>query len=165
MNNVLPAVLDVLPHGPRVCYLTEVTELIYDGDKITGAYGYYDFPDVEALRSPDHPHGHLLDHVRNRALLGGNTQAEIVALTGCYAAMQMAKYHGRFLSLLKSDHDLTRVVNPGERLEIEVHLDYMGKHMGRGSGIASVAGELACRVNSLKFGIVDLSELGKELPT
>jgi 3-hydroxyacyl-[acyl-carrier-protein] dehydratase len=42
-----------------------------------------------------------------------------------------------------------RQVVPGETLELAVSMDQLGASAGRGTGTASVAGEVACRVGML----------------
>jgi 3-hydroxyacyl-[acyl-carrier-protein] dehydratase len=37
-----------------------------------------------------------------------------------------------------------RVVSPGDTLRLEVTMDKLGSRMGRGRGVASVDGEVAC---------------------
>lgn len=172
MADVLRPVNEVLPHGPMVTYLTEVTELLYDEEGgVNGALGYYDFPTLYELMDPKHPHHHLADHVPGHVLLGGNTQAEAVALLGCYAALHSPKYDGKFLALADSVYDdgldeggfrviesesrFPAEVRPGQRLDLEVHLDRLGKNLGKGYGQTSVMGKVACRVTKVQFVVLD----------
>jgi 3-hydroxymyristoyl/3-hydroxydecanoyl-(acyl carrier protein) dehydratase len=170
MSDALRPVHDVLPHGPMVTYLTEVTELLYGEDgNVSGALGYYDFPPLDELLDPSHPHHHLSDHVRGYVLFGGNNQAEAVALLGCYAALHYPKYKGKFLALSDTKHDggaegflvdesesrIPRAVLPGDRLDLEVHLDSLGRNFGQGHGHTSVLGQVACKVSKVKFVVLD----------
>lgn len=180
MAEILRPVSEVLPHGPMVTYLTEVTELLYGEDgNVSSATGYYDFPPLEELMNPTHPHHHLKDHVPGFVLLGGNTQAEAVALLGCYAALHHPQYDGKFLALADSTYDDGRgtdsvdedtvegflvnessgrfpvAVRPGQRLNLEVHLDRLGKNIGKGYGHTSVLGQVACKVSKVQFVVID----------
>ena len=37
-----------------------------------------------------------------------------------------------------------RIVQPGERLSLEITMEKLGRRMGRGRAVASVDGEVAC---------------------
>ena len=51
-----------------------------------------------------------------------------------------------------------RVVNPGDTLRLEVTMDKLGRRFGRGRGVASVDGEVACEA-TISFIIPDASVL------
>jgi len=51
-----------------------------------------------------------------------------------------------------------RVVTPGDTLRLEVTMDKLGRRFGRGRGVASVDGEVACEA-TLSFIIPDASVL------
>ncbi len=51
-----------------------------------------------------------------------------------------------------------RVVTPGDTLRLEVTMDKIGRRFGRGRGVASVDGEVACEA-TLSFIIPDASVL------
>jgi 3-hydroxyacyl-[acyl-carrier-protein] dehydratase len=51
-----------------------------------------------------------------------------------------------------------RMVVPGDLLRLEVTMDKLGRRFGRGRGVASVDGEVACEA-SLSFIIPDASVL------
>ncbi len=51
-----------------------------------------------------------------------------------------------------------RVVSPGDVLRLEVTMEKLGRRFGRGKGVASVAGEVACEA-TLSFIIPDASVL------
>jgi len=52
-----------------------------------------------------------------------------------------------------------RVVSPGDTLRLEVTMDKLGRRFGRGFGVATVDGEVACQA-TLSFIIPDASVLG-----
>jgi len=51
-----------------------------------------------------------------------------------------------------------RVVSPGDTLRLEVTMDKLGRRFGRGLGVATVGGEVACQA-TLSFIIPDASVL------
>ena len=51
-----------------------------------------------------------------------------------------------------------RVVNPGDTLRLEVTMEKLGRRFGRGRGVATVDGEVACEA-TLSFIIPDASVL------
>ena len=51
-----------------------------------------------------------------------------------------------------------RIVQPGDRLTLEVTMEKLGRRMGRGRAVASVDGEVACEA-TLSFIIPDASVL------
>ena len=79
-----------------------------------------------------------------------NHVCESIAQLGAYALLARPDFAGRLALFGGLDGvRFRRQVLPGERLDLEVELSRLSSRAGKGSGLASVAGEEACRCELL----------------
>ena len=138
----LPDPASVLPHRPPFLFVDELTELV-EGERAAGVWrltGDEDF---------------FGGHFPGRPTLPGVLMCEAIAQLGAVAVLSHERYVGKlplFGGLDKAR--FRRQVVPGDELTLEVELMRMSAMAGRGSGRASVDGELAASCE-LMFVIVD----------
>jgi 3-hydroxyacyl-[acyl-carrier-protein] dehydratase len=88
---------------------------------------------------------YMQGHFPGLPVMPGVLQVEALAQTmAVYVAKQpgFGDTIGLFAEI--SDCRFKRVVQPGDRLRLEVTMEKLGRRMGRGRGVASVDGEAAC---------------------
>ena len=98
-------------------------------------------------------------HFPSLPVMPGVLQVEALAQTmAVYVAKQEG--FGDRIGLFAGIEDcrFKRVVLPGDTLRLEVTMDKLGRRFGRGRGVASVDGEVACEA-TLSFIIPDASVL------
>ena len=98
-------------------------------------------------------------HFPGLPVMPGVLQVEALAQTmAVYVAKQPG--FGDRIGLFGGIDDcrFKRVVNPGDTLRLEVTMDKLGRRFGRGRGVASVDGEVACEA-TISFIIPDASVL------
>lgn len=138
----LPAPSDLLPHRPPFLLVDELLEMTPGESaravwRITG--DEYFFP----------------GHFPGRPTLPGVLMCESIAQVGACAVLADERFAGKlplFGGLDKAR--FRRQVVPGDELILEVELGRMSARAGKGSGRATVDGELACAADLL-FVIVD----------
>jgi 3-hydroxyacyl-[acyl-carrier-protein] dehydratase len=138
----LPAPSDLLPHRPPFLLVDELLEMTPGESaralwRITG--DEYFFP----------------GHFPGRPTLPGVLMCESIAQVGACAVLADERFAGKlplFGGLDKAR--FRRQVVPGDELVLEVELGRMSARAGKGSGRATVDGELACAADLL-FVIVD----------
>jgi 3-hydroxyacyl-[acyl-carrier-protein] dehydratase len=138
----LPAPRDLLPHRPPFLLVDELLEMTPGESaravwRITG--DEYFFP----------------GHFPGRPTLPGVLMCESIAQVGACAVLADDRFAGKlplFGGLDKAR--FRRQVVPGDDLILEVELGRMSARAGKGSGRATVDGELACACDLL-FVIVD----------
>ena len=84
-------------------------------------------------------------HFPDLPVMPGVLQVEALAQTmAVYVARQdgFGDRIGLFAGI--DDCRFKRIVQPGDRLTLEVTMEKLGRRMGRGSAVASVDGEIAC---------------------
>jgi 3-hydroxyacyl-[acyl-carrier-protein] dehydratase len=95
--------------------------------------------------------GHFPDY----PLMPGVLIVEALAQTGCVAALSLPENKGKLAIFAGIDGiRFKRPVTPGDTLRLEVRLDKMRRNIGRGSGTATVAGQLVCE-GELLFAMTD----------
>lgn len=95
-------------------------------------------------------------HFPGRPTLPGVLMLEALAQTGAIAALRHERFAGKLLLFGGVDKArFRRQVVPGDTLTLEMSLGRMSARAGKGSGTASVGGEVACQADLL-FVVADV---------
>ena len=138
----LPRPIDVLPHREPFLFVDEVTAL--DAGR---AEGVWRLTGGEPF---------FAGHFPGRPTLPGVLMCEAIAQLGAIAVLSDERCAGKLPLFGGLDRArFRRQVVPGDELVLEVELDRLSVRAGKGSGRASVAGDLAAECQ-LMFVIVDL---------
>lgn len=133
---------DLLPHRPPFLFVSEVVEIVAGGS-------------ASARWRLDGSEWFFSGHFPGRPTLPGVLMCEAIAQTGALAILADPRYAGKLPLFGGLDSArFRRQVVPGDVLEIEATMDRLSARAGRGTGRASVAGELACECELL-FVVVD----------
>ena len=133
---------DYLPHRPPFLFISELKS-VEPGQSATGSWH---LTGEEAF---------FAGHFPGRPTLPGVLMVEALAQLGGVAVLADERFAGKlplFGGIEKAR--FRRQVLPGEVLDLEVTLGRMSARAGKGTGRASVDGELAC-VADLLFVLVD----------
>ena len=138
----LPRPADVLPHRPPFLFVDEITAL-EPGEQAIGTWtltGEEDF---------------FAGHFPGRPTLPGVLMCEAIAQVGAVALLTDERYAGKLPLFGGLDSArFRRQVGPGDTLELRVEMGRLSARAGKGSGTATVNGELAVSCD-LMFVIVD----------
>jgi 3-hydroxyacyl-[acyl-carrier-protein] dehydratase len=94
-------------------------------------------------------------HFPGRPTLPGVLMLEALAQAGAIAALQDERFAGKLLLFGGVDKArFRRQVLPGDTLTLEVTMGRLSARAGKGSGVASVGGEVACQAELL-FVVAD----------
>ena len=133
---------DVLPHRDPFAFITTIDDIVA-GESARCSWvltGDEDF---------------FRGHFPGRPTLPGVLMLEALAQTGAVAALQDERFAGKLLLFGGVDKArFRRQVLPGDTLTLEMHLGRMSARAGKGSGTASVGGEVACQADLL-FVVAD----------
>jgi 3-hydroxyacyl-[acyl-carrier-protein] dehydratase len=89
-------------------------------------------------------------HFPDFPIMPGVLIVEALAQTACVAALSLPEYQGKIGLFAGIDSArFKRPVRPGDTLRLEITLDKMRRNIGRGSGKATVDGQLACEAELL----------------
>ncbi len=138
---------DYLPHRPPFLFITELATL-EPGQSATGSW---QLTGEEAF---------FAGHFPGRPTLPGVLMVEALAQLGGVAVLADPAFAGKlplFGGIERAR--FRRQVGPGERLDLEVTLGRMSARAGKGTGRATVGGELACEA-ALLFVLVDAAPPG-----
>jgi 3-hydroxyacyl-[acyl-carrier-protein] dehydratase len=133
---------DYLPHRPPFLFITDLG-VVEPGQSATGSWT---LTGDEAF---------FAGHFPGRPTLPGVLMVEALAQLGGVAVLADPKYSGKlplFGGIERAR--FRRQVVPGDVLELEVTLGRMSARAGKGTGRATVHGELACQAELL-FVLVD----------
>lgn len=138
----LPAPADVIAHRPPFLFVDDLVAL----EPGVSARGRWRLTGDEAFFG---------GHFPGRPTLPGVLMCESIAQLGAIALLTDARFKGRLPLFGGLDGArFRRQVVPGDTLDLEVTLGRLSARAGRGTGRASVDGELACECELL-FVIVD----------
>ena len=142
MAFALPHPVDVLPHRAPFLFVDELTAMTPG----VSAEGYWQLTGDEWFFS---------GHFPGRPTLPGVLMIESIAQLGAATILCDERFAGKLALFGGVDGvRFRRQVLPGDKLELYVELGKIGSRAGKGTGKASVRGELACQVELL-FVIVD----------
>ncbi|MDH4168940.1 MAG: 3-hydroxyacyl-ACP dehydratase FabZ [Acidimicrobiia bacterium] len=143
----LPEPAAVLPHRPPFLFVDELVALS-PGER---AVGRWHLTGDEAF---------FAGHFPGRPTLPGVLMAEAVAQVGAIGILTAERYRGRLPLFGGVDKArFRRQVVPGDTLELTVDLGRLSARAGRGHGVATVDGVVACEVD-LMFVLADPDALG-----
>lgn len=134
---------EILPHRDPFAFITTIDEVV-PGESARCSWvltGEEDF---------------FRGHFPGRPTLPGVLMLEALAQTGAIAALQDDRFAGKLLLFGGVDKArFRRQVLPGDTLTLEMSLGRMSARAGKGSGRASVGGEVACQADLL-FVVADI---------
>src|SRR5690606_14252403 len=94
-------------------------------------------------------------HFPGRPTLPGVLMVEAIAQLGAVAVLRDPRFAGRLPLFGGVDRArFRRQVSPGDRLDLAIEMTRLGARAGKGTGRATVGGELACEADLL-FVVVD----------
>ncbi len=138
---------DYLPHRPPFLFVSEL-RAVEPGQSASGSWQL----------TGDEPF--FAGHFPGRPTLPGVLMVESLAQLGGVAVLADSRFAGKlplFGGIERAR--FRRQVVPGDRLDLEVTLGRTSARAGRGSGRASVDGDLACQAELL-FVLVDAAAAG-----
>ena len=137
MTAALPAPIDVLPHRPPFLFVDALTSL-EPGLRATGTWH---------LRGDE---WFFPGHFPGRPTLPGVLIAESIAQLGAIAVLTDARFTGKLPLFGGLDGArFRRQVVPGDTLSLSVELSRLSGRAGKGTGRATVNGEVACECELL----------------
>lgn len=94
-------------------------------------------------------------HFPEYPIMPGALVVEALAQAGCVALLSLEEYRGKIVFFAGIDKvRFRRPVLPGDTLRLETKLDKIRRGLGRGSGTATVDGQVACE-GEIMFAVVD----------
>ncbi len=140
----LPNLIDILPHRPPFLFVDELFDVVA-GERAAGVW---------RLTGDE---WFFSGHFPGRPTLPGVLQVEAIAQLGAVALLADARFANK-LPLFGGIERcrFRRQVLPGDDLVCEIEMGRLSSRAGRGSGRATVNGELACEADLL-FVIADRS--------
>jgi 3-hydroxyacyl-[acyl-carrier-protein] dehydratase len=97
-------------------------------------------------------------HFPDFPIMPGVLIVEALAQTACVAALSLPEYQGKIGLFAGIDNArFKRPVRPGDILRLEITLDKMRRNIGRGTGTATIDGQVACQAELL-FAMADRTQ-------
>jgi 3-hydroxyacyl-[acyl-carrier-protein] dehydratase len=138
----LPEPASIIPHRPPFLFVDELLQ-IEPGVSAKGRWHLTGDEDFFA------------GHFPGRPTLPGVLMVEAIAQLGAVAVLQDPRFAGKLPLFGGVDSArFRRQVGPGDTLDLEITMGRMSARAGKGSGVASVGGEVACTADLL-FVVVD----------
>ena len=129
----LPEPSSIIPHRPPFLFVDELVELV-PGVSAKGRWHLTGDEDFFA------------GHFPGRPTLPGVLMVEAIAQLGAVAVLRDERFAGKLPLFGGIDKArFRRQVGPGDELTLAVELDKLGSSAGKGSGTASVDGQVACQ--------------------
>jgi 3-hydroxyacyl-[acyl-carrier-protein] dehydratase len=142
VSDPLPTPAEVIPHRAPFLFLDELVEVV-PGVSARGRWHLTGDEDFFA------------GHFPGRPTLPGVLMVEAIAQLGAVAVLTDERFAGKLPLFGGVDSArFRRQVGPGDVLDLEITMGRMSARAGKGSGVASVGGEVACRADLL-FVVVD----------
>ena len=104
-------------------------------------------------------------HFPGNPVMPGVLIVEALAQTGGLCALSLPENTGKLALFAGIDKvRFKRVVRPGDTLRLQVDVTAMRAGVGRGSALATVGGQMACR-GELMFALTDAAQTAQGQPT
>jgi 3-hydroxyacyl-[acyl-carrier-protein] dehydratase len=131
----------IIPHRTPFLFIDEIT------DYIPGEY-------AKGIKYVDKDEYYFKGHFPGNPIMPGVIIVETLAQVGAIIMLTLEKFKGKLVLFAGIDKvRFKKVVKPGDILNLEVKVLNVKLNVGKGIGIATVNGELACSAEIL-FSIV-----------